>query len=162
MDGRPNVVAPPLAAARELLGDKFDDSGATSAVHPYGSAEVSFPRGLRALVDVVQALGREYAHVLGPETMLRECDELLDPPRDVPRRDLPQGRRGPRGLRCRAPAARAAWSDPEGDQFRLALLRVEKKNKSLRLIWDCRPSNRYFREPPRLDMGWAARIHHNM
>lgn len=80
MDGRPNVVAPPLAAARELLGDKFDDSGATSAVHPYGSAEVSFPRGLRALVDVVQALGREYAHVLGPETMLRECDELLDPP----------------------------------------------------------------------------------
>lgn len=42
--GRPKSVLPPVAAARGLLGDKFDDQGSSRKVRPFGSAPGSTGR----------------------------------------------------------------------------------------------------------------------
>lgn len=61
--GDPQAVPDPKSAAREMLGGKCEYSGASAKVHPFGSADVSLPRGLRATVAVVDALGPEYKQV---------------------------------------------------------------------------------------------------
>lgn len=39
------------------------------------------------------------------------------------------------------------------ERFRVTPFLVEKRNQKLRLIWGCRRANRFFRDPPGLDMG---------
>lgn len=155
--GRPKAVPGPDVAARELLGERYEYLGSATSVRAYGTAAVSLPKGLRPPVDMAAALGPRYAQVLSEDMMLLNEDELQDE------------------LALSPPGAyldEVFWRDEHtyesflGQLVKVGLLGavaevssyitpffVSKKNGTLRVIWDCRRSNRFFRPPPGLDMG---------
>lgn len=76
--GRPSSLLPPVAAARALLGDKFDYLGPSCKVRPFGPAPVSLPSGLRPPVDVIGDLGPGCEEVLTEDHMVKDDDESKD------------------------------------------------------------------------------------
>ena len=161
--GRPKSVPAPRAAAKALLGQRFDYLGSGSSVEPYNAETVSLQAGPATLVDIATALGPERAEMLNPTVMCNDISPTSAAPSggirpykdEVFRKDRAAERSfiarlvklGMIGVsRCR--------------KGRITPFFVSKKNGKQRVVWDCRLVNLLFKDPPGCDMGGGEAVGH--
>jgi hypothetical protein len=151
---RPVLVPEAGAAARQLLGGRFNYGGSSSSVEQYDINKVSL-QSEAGTVDLRTALGDRAAGLLSQDVLL-EDDPAIMSSRSHPRayRDALLRKSRTAYIQFVKRLAGLGMLTTSGTcKSQVEPFFVSKKNSKQRLVWDCRVANSFFREPPSGDMG---------